>query len=181
MKKNISLGTTIKFKSELLNIGGLDVIRLNKETSLKLSTRGVAMIEGSINGNDFKTVLEPDGSGSHWFKLDGSLKETLKLNIGDIVYLEISQSENWIEPKPSNEWKSILSSEKLVNNTWKDISPLARWEFVRWMDSTNNPDTKKRRYEKAISLLSKGKRRPCCFNSNQCTVLEVSKSGVLLK
>ena len=170
----------IKIKTKVLNINGIKVVRLDKETSLKLTTRGVAMIEGRINGNEFRTVLEPDGNGSHWFKLDKSLKETLDLNIGDIVNLEISQSENWIEPTPSNEWKSILSSEKLVNNTWIDISPLARWEFVRWMDSTNSPVTKKRRYEKAISLLSKGKRRPCCFNSNQCTVLEVSKSGVLL-
>jgi hypothetical protein len=166
----------IKLKTKVINIEGINIIKIDKESSLKLSTRGVAMIEGRINGNEFKTVLEPDGNGSHWFKIYNSFE----LEKGSIVNLEIEQTDNWIEPKISKDWKEVLNSNTSVLLTWNDISPLARWEFVRWMDSTNSPDTKKRRYEKAISLLSKGKRRPCCFNSNQCTVLEVSKSGKLL-
>ena len=58
---------------------------------------------------------------------------------------------------------------------------MARWEWVRWVNATNNPVTRKRRVEATISKMSSGKRRPCCFNLAACTDPQLSKSGRLVQ
>jgi hypothetical protein len=67
-----------------------------------------------------------------------------------------------------------------VRELWKAITPMARWEWVRWVNATNNPDTRKRRIEVTISKMTSGKRRPCCFDLASCTDPELSKSGKLV-
>ena len=62
---------------------------------------------------------------------------------------------------------------------WEDITPMARWEWVRWVNATKNPDTRQRRVEVSISKMQSGKRRPCCFNLSACTDPDLSKNGRL--
>ena len=58
---------------------------------------------------------------------------------------------------------------------------MARWEWVRWVNATKNPDTRGRRVEVSISKMESGKRRPCCFDLSSCTDPDLSKSGKLLE
>ena len=68
-----------------------------------------------------------------------------------------------------------------VHKLWMDITPMARWDWIRWIRSTKQVETRRRRIEVACSKLKKGERRPCCFNRTVCTDPEVSNNGVLLK
>lgn len=47
--------------------------------------------------------------------------------------------------------------------TWNGITPLARRDWIAWIITAKLAETRKRRIEKACSMLSAGKRRPCCF------------------
>jgi bacteriocin resistance YdeI/OmpD-like protein len=58
---------------------------------------------------------------------------------------------------------------------------MARWEWVRWVNATKNPDTRRRRVDVSISKMKSGKRRPCCFNLSACTDPDLSKNGRLLE
>lgn len=73
-----------------------------------------------------------------------------------------------------------LASDPQANALWVKITPMARWDWLRWIRSTNNPETRSRRIEVALSKLRGGERRPCCFNRYQCTEPEVSKNGMLV-
>lgn len=55
--------------------------------------------------------------------------------------------------------KTISKAEK----TWKDITPLMRRDWILWIVTAKKPETRVRRIEKAIDMLSHGKRRVCCF------------------
>ena len=46
---------------------------------------------------------------------------------------------------------------------WNDLTPLARRDFIMWIDSARQAETRKRRIESIPSRLASGKRRPCCF------------------
>lgn len=172
---------TIRFKSKLTQIGSWVIIRLDSRSSGNLTTRGLAMVVGTINGYKFQTALEPDGKGSHWFKVDDSLIDSIGAKVGDTVELEITQTKEWSEPKIPTDLKSTLVSDSKAYSIWKDITPFARWEWIRWISATKNEKTRVRRIEVARSKLNSGHRRPCCFNSNQCTVPYVSNNGVLLE
>ena len=47
--------------------------------------------------------------------------------------------------------------------TWLDITPLARNEWICWIESAKKPETRRKRIDWGCSNLSEGKRRPCCW------------------
>jgi uncharacterized protein YdeI (YjbR/CyaY-like superfamily) len=47
--------------------------------------------------------------------------------------------------------------------TWEDITPLARNEWICWIESAKQEETRKRRMRITCENLAQGKRRPCCW------------------
>src|SRR5207245_6710701 len=47
---------------------------------------------------------------------------------------------------------------------WGDLTPIARRDFISWIDSAKQSETRRRRIEKACSMLAAGKRRPRCYS-----------------
>jgi len=37
-------------------------------------------------------------------------------------------------------------------------------DFISWIDAAKQPQTRKRRVERACDMLASGKRRPCCYS-----------------
>lgn len=73
---------TIQFETKLSKIGSWTLLRLPKSASDKLPSRGMVMVEGIISDLKFQTELEPDGKGSHWLKMDESMRRGTKANVG---------------------------------------------------------------------------------------------------
>jgi len=171
---------TIRFKTKLFKIGPWTLLVLPKSASVKLPSRGMTAVEGTINGFLIKTVLEPDGKGSHWFRIDKAMREATGADAGDTVTLEIEPTRKWPEPEMPADLKNALVAVPLAHNLWMEITTMARWDWIRWIRATKEPETRKRRIEMALSKLKAGERRPCCFNRNTCTEPHVSHNGVLL-
>ncbi len=171
----------IRFETTPLKIGDWTILRLPESASAQLPSRGMALVEGTINGVPAKIVLEPDGRGSHWFRVDGGLQEAASVGTGQPVTMDIEPSKEWPEPEAPVDLSQALASDARANALWVKITPMARWDWLRWIRATNNRETRSRRIEVALSKLKAGERRPCCFNRNLCTEPEVSKNGVLLE
>jgi hypothetical protein len=173
--------TTIHFKAKLFKIGDWTILKLPSSASAKLPSRGQTMVKGIINDFHFQTALEPDGRGSHWFEVDKKMRDAIKAVAGDNVTLAIKPTKEWPEPEVPADLKNALADAPQVQDLWRDITPMARWDWIRWIRATMNQETRKRRIETAFSKLKSGERRPCCFNRTVCTVAEVSKNGMLLE
>ena len=171
---------TIRFDATLYTIDKSIVLRLPEKASVKLPSRGQVAVEGTINAHQFQTVLEPDGNFGHWMRIDRKLQERAGLSAGDSATLEIESVKDWPEPSVPQDLKTALAAApQKIQDLWKEITPMARWEWVRWVNATPNPDTRKRRVEVSISKMKSGKRRPCCFNLAACTDPNLSKNGRL--
>ena len=72
--------STIRFEITPLKIGNWIILRLPESASVKLPSRGMTLVEETINGFRSKIVLEPDGKGSHWFRVNSGLREAVALN-----------------------------------------------------------------------------------------------------
>lgn len=167
------------FKSEVLKIKDWKIIRLPDEISQKLSSRGMVMAEITISKLKFEVPLEPDGMGGHWFRLNESLCEQLDLDSESTISLSVTPIQTWIEPSVPDDLNEALNSFK-VNNHWNSLTPKARWEWIRWIRFTENPQTRQKRIKTACSMLESGKKRPCCFDHSRCTETYVSKQGILM-
>ncbi len=172
--------TTINFKTQLVTIGSWTILLLPKSESAKLPSRGLVLVEGTINGFHFQAPAEPDGKGSHWVKVEKTMLKGAKTDVGDMVTLAIEPSKEWPEPEVPVDLKKALAGDSLAQELWLDVTTKARWDWIRWIRSTKNPETRKIRIEKTFSKLKSGTRSPCCFNRSACTEPSVSHNGVLL-
>ncbi len=59
--------------------------------------------------------------------------------------------------------KAMLVADAGARATWEDITPLARNEWICWVQSVKRPETRVKHVEQARENLSDGKRRPCCW------------------
>lgn len=163
-------------------MGSTTLVRLPEEVSGHLPSRGQVAVRGTVNGRPVTTVLEPDGRRGHWMRLDANGKGVGRLKSGDTVQIELEVSSEWPEPDLPDDLSAALSdASPEVTTLWHQITPMARWEWVRWVNATANPATRQRRVEVSVSKLESGKRRPCCFDLSACTDPTVSRSGKLLQ
>src|ERR1700720_2684850 len=174
--------STIRFDATLYTIDSWTILRLPEKASGRLPSRGQVAVQGTINGHGFQTVLEPDGNSGHWMRIDRKLQQTAAVSAGDAATLEIEPLKDRPEPNvPQDLETAVAAAPQKIQDLWKGITPMARWEWVRWVNATQNPDTRKRRVEVSISKMNSGKRRPCCFNLASCTAPNLSKSGRLIE
>ena len=180
-KKKTDDQISISFKTKAIKINDWVIIRLPAEDSAKLPSRGQNMVEGTINQTEFSTPLEPDGNWNHWFSLTPELRKKINLDMDKTVDLKLTTVKQWPDPQVPQDLMAALKNSKPALASWQTITPMARWEWVRWLRSTANPATREKRIKVAVSKLNSGERRPCCWNRNLCTEPSISKNGVLLK
>ena len=67
-----------------------------------------------------------------------------------------------IHKMPSDLQKALLADGAALH-AWNDITPLARNEWICWVESAKLIETRERRVERAHTELAEGMRRPCCW------------------
>lgn len=56
-----------------------------------------------------------------------------------------------------------LAAAPLAEAAWRELTPIARRDFATWIDSAKQPETRRRRIDRACENIAAGKRRPCCY------------------
>jgi hypothetical protein len=175
----------ISFETRLFEIGEWNILRLPEEASAQLPTRSMLMVAGTVNGVAFKALLEPDGRygagirPSHWFRPDAKLLQDAGVAAGDTIKVSLAPTKEWIEPEVPEDLKKALKTSPKAQDLWNDITPSARWDWIRWVRAVKTPETRQKHIEVALDKLNKGMRRPCCFNRNLCSEPYVSHNWVL--
>ena len=161
--------SSIRFSAKLFrrkaneNIGSWTLLTLPKNASGELPSRGMTMVEGTINGFPFRAALEPNGKGSHWLRVNKAMHDAAGADAGDTVTVEITRAGEEPETRVPMDLRKALAAAPLAQALWADITPIARRDWILWISSAKQPETRRRRIEKACAMLASGKRRVCCF------------------
>jgi uncharacterized protein YdeI (YjbR/CyaY-like superfamily) len=59
--------------------------------------------------------------------------------------------------------RDALIGNPTALGAWKDITPLARNEFICWVEDAKQDKTRERRIRRTQEELEEGQRRPCCW------------------
>ncbi len=59
--------------------------------------------------------------------------------------------------------RRALVANDMALDAWKDITPLARNEFICWVEDAKQQTTRERRIRRTQEELEEGLRRPCCW------------------
>lgn len=137
---------------------------LPQEASAKLPRRGRTTVDGAINGQRFKAMLEPDGQKSHWLRIDEKLLGASGAAIGDVAQFEIMSVEQEPEPEVPDDLLEALQASPESRATWESTTTIARLDWIHWITSAKQPKTRAKRIKDACDMLAAGKKRVCCFD-----------------
>jgi hypothetical protein len=152
------------------------LLTLPKNASAKLPSRGLTMVEGTINGFPFRAALEPDGKGSHCLKVNQAMQDAAGADAGDTVTVEITRAGDEPETRVPMDLRKALAAAPSAQASWADITPMARRDWIFSISTAKQLETRRRRIEKACDMLASGKRRLCCFPGIKWLMKENAKS-----
>jgi hypothetical protein len=160
---------TIRFEAKLLRPAtpknaSWSFLVLTQAASRKLPTRSMITVEGSFADQPLKATLEPDGQGSHWLKVPRALREAAGVEAGDTVALEIAPAAEELEARVPADLRKALAASPEAKQQWDSLTPVARRDWIQWLDSAKQAATRERRIASATDMLVCGKRRVCCFD-----------------
>lgn len=74
-----------------------------------------------------------------------------------------ARMKKYIEVTPPKDLVSALKNHPRANKLWNEITPIARRDWILWIITAKQKETRARRIEVACSKLSSGMKRVCCF------------------
>ena len=134
------------------------------QASARLPTRGQTSVQGTLNGQAFRATLEPDGQRSHWLKVSRKLRVAAGAEVGDKVALEFMPAATPTQIRVPADLRKALAAAPKAQALWSAITPAARRDWIQWITSAKQAETRARRIGNACDMLAGGKRRVCCFD-----------------
>lgn len=59
--------------------------------------------------------------------------------------------------------REVLTADVKALERWESLTPLARNEWLCWVEDATKSDTQNKRIARVSSDINDGKRRPCCW------------------
>ena len=58
---------------------------------------------------------------------------------------------------------STLSDKEGAADLWENLTPIARNEYICWIEAAKQEKTRLKRVNRAVEEILEGKKRPCCW------------------
>jgi hypothetical protein len=71
-------------------------------------------------------------------------------------------ADGTVHKLPADMRKAIIADKKMLL-LWQDITPLARNEWICWVTTVKQPETRVKHIVVMRDKMHKGERRPCCW------------------
>jgi hypothetical protein len=142
---------------------GETFLALPKNANADLSTQRVKMVEGTINGYPFRAKLESDHKANGSLRISKELQNAAAAGDDNTVTVEITRLDDEPEVRTPSDLRDALKEQPKAKTTWEQITPLARRDWILWISSAKQEQTRHTRIKKACSMLAAGKKRVCCF------------------
>ena len=103
----------------------------------------------------FKPSSNPTERKATGSRVDRKLSKAAGADAGDIVTLEIAPAGKDTEPEvPTDLKKALAAAAPKTRTVWSDITPNARRDWIHWITSAKQEETRARRIKNACSMLA---------------------------
>ncbi len=81
----------------------------------------------------------------------------------DILSLHKKSLSGGVVHTVPKDLEKALRGHSQSSLAWENLTPLARNEWICWVESVKKEETRLQHIERLVADLAKGKRRPCCW------------------
>ena len=155
--------------STILIVGNLGAARKDGSSIQPIpETAGIPIaaktVEGTLNKVfPFRAAIQPAENGGRALALTKAVMQAAGAQPGQPTTIEITRIDDESELRIPPDLAKALTDNPTATAGWKSITPNARRDWILSITTAKLPETRQRRIDKAIDMLSKGKRRLCCF------------------
>ena len=119
-------------------------------------TKGSVRVRGTLNGVPFRRSLHPRDDGRHFMMLNKEMRKAAGMVVGEPVQvvLELDTAERTVEVPP--DLAEALDADAAMGEAYAKLAHSRRFEFVRWLNQTQNPETRQRRIARILAMVAAG-------------------------
>lgn len=115
-------------------------------------------IEGILNSFPFRGIME-----THMLRLSKATHAAVGATTGHSINIELTRLGAEPEVRVPADLQKALAGDLAAQQTWASTTPVARRDWILWIATARQDQTRLIRIGKACSMLAAGKRRVCCF------------------
>jgi bacteriocin resistance YdeI/OmpD-like protein len=132
------------------------------------STKGTIPCNKTSNQSDVRSLISastanPNAIASHNISPAGCNGVSGRRIAGYPGPVSNKQVPGGVVHKLPADMREALIANSTALAAWKDITPLARNEFICWVEDAKQEMTRQRRIRRTQEELEEGQRRPCCW------------------
>lgn len=123
-------------------------------------TRGQVKVKATFDGHPYRGSLAPMGGGKHILGLRKDIREAINKKHGDSVKVVIEPDTEPRLVTVPEDFQKALNKNKQARVFFEALSYTHRKEYVRWMESAKKQETRQRRLQRSIEMLTGGVKHP---------------------
>ena len=150
-----------KFKATIESIGpggAWTRIALPFDAPKVFGSKGRTSVRGTINGHAFRSSIFPNGDGSFHMMMNKALLAGAEAGAGDRVDVVMEKDEGGRALATPPDFARALAKSPAAKRTFGAKTDAFRNEYIVWIASAKQDETRKRRIAKAVDLIASGKR-----------------------
>ncbi len=139
---------------------GWTFANLPAASSAALGKKSRVPVEATVGGQTFRVSCFPDGKGGHTIQMNAAMREATGAGHGDKVTFSLKLSTDDVVVEVPAALAKALKKDKGASGQWSSITPKAQAEWIAWITSAKQEETKVARTAKTVERLRKGAKRP---------------------
>lgn len=121
-------------------------------------TRGQVKIKCMIEGHAYKGSIAAMGGGRHVLGVLKKIREAANKKPGDEIHIILARDTDERTVEIPEDLQKLLAENAIAQTNFQKFSYTSQKEYVRWITSTKKPETRQNRLEKAMEMISAGKK-----------------------
>ena len=138
-------------------VGTWTFLNIPLEISSTFGSKGQVRVKGTVNGYPFRSTALPMGDGTHYLVVGKDIRDQIHASQGDMVkvVLELDTEERHVDIP--DELRQALDKLPGAGEAFEKMTYSHQKEWVNWVTSAKQVETRLRRAEKAVRDISQGK------------------------
>jgi hypothetical protein len=121
-------------------------------------SRARVPVKGTLNGFPFRSSLMPNGDGTHIMLVNKAMQAGAGTRAGERVRVVMEPDTAPRTVAVPADLQATLAACPAAATTFEQLAPSHKQQYVDWIESAKKPETRSRRLEKALGMLSEGKK-----------------------
>ncbi len=138
-------------------VGTWTFVNIPIELSNTFGSKGQVKVRGTINGYPFRTTALPMGDGTHYLVVGKAIRDQIHASQGDTVMVSIELDTEAHRVDIPDELQHAMGGHPGAAEAFEKLTYSRQKEWVNWILSAKQAETRQRRAEKAITTYLQGK------------------------